>query len=279
MKKNSVFSLLLLFSLILIVLNDLIDMRLLREICIYPVRPFQNASDFISDVLSAQKFSSEILSSYTENSLKYRSNEAYMTENAELRKMLGLLSRGSFEMTAAEVSGGDFSGYTKLLVNKGKADGVEIQMAVVFLNGIVGKITDAGEHYSEVQTMRDINFKIGVTDKERKNFLIAQYYRSGLLITYDMSRNIEFHTGDTLYSSGIGGVFPPGVPVGTVKDSGNSKDGEKYFLLLPCENLTAVRFVFIVQKKPDFPVKEYMVRKDMKKLGIIGWYTVFRREK
>jgi len=193
--------------------------------------------------------------------------------------MLGLLSQGKFEMMTAKVTGGNISTYTELIINKGSIDGIDIQMPVMFLNGIVGKVIDVKEHYSKIQTIMDINFKIGVTDGKRSNFLISEYYKNGLLITYDISQSMSLMIGDTLFSSGIGGVFPAGVPVGTVKQSGSRRDGETFFVLLPCENLNSVRFVFIIMKRLDFPVKEYMILDNVEKIGEIGWYDILRRKK
>jgi len=279
MKKNVVFALLMLLTLLVIVLNDAVDMNLLKTICIYPIRPFQNTVSFISDVISARKFSNEIMTTFADQSLIYRANQNYLQENLELRRMLGLLSQGKFEMMTAEVTGGDFSAYTELIINKGSIDGIDIQMPVMFLNGIVGKVIDVKEHYSKIQTIMDINFKIGVTDGKRSNFLISEYYKNGLLITYDISQSMSLMIGDTLFSSGIGGVFPAGVPVGTVKQSGSRRDGETFFVLLPCENLNSVRFVFIIMKRLDFPVKEYMILDNVEKIGEIGWYDILRRKK
>jgi len=81
MKKNVVFALLMLLTLLVIVLNDAVDMNLLKTICIYPIRPFQNTVSFISDVISARKFSNEIMTTFADQSLIYRANQNYLQEN------------------------------------------------------------------------------------------------------------------------------------------------------------------------------------------------------
>lgn len=144
--------------------------------------------------------------------------KALEQENAQLRELHTTMAPLVRKWLVAEVIGVD-SGTLRqrLIINKGAHDGVHLNQAVVDGAGVLGQVAHVGPWSSEV---------ILITDPEHA--LPVQLMRSGLrtiavgsgnedelLLPY-LAANSDVKSGDVLMSSGLGGIFPAGFPVGHI---------------------------------------------------------------
>ena len=111
-----------------------------------------------------------------------------------------------------------------LILNKGKADGIEPEMAVVSNDGVVGIVHQVTEHFSQVMSV--LNLKLPVSCKFKKNQYFGSFLWSGFDYEIGSLNNIPLHLqvnkGDTLITTGYG-VFPENIPVGYVVSSEKGK--------------------------------------------------------
>ncbi|HTH96315.1 MAG TPA: rod shape-determining protein MreC [Stellaceae bacterium] len=111
-------------------------------------------------------------------------------------------------------AGGVFS--RNLLVDRGSADGVAPGQGVLTGTGLIGRIAEVGSHTSRVLLMTDLNSRIPVSiEPEHTRAILAGDNSDQLQLSY-LPPHTEVRPGDRIVTSGDGGVFPPGIPVGSV---------------------------------------------------------------
>ena len=137
-----------------------------------------------------------------------------------------------------------------LIINKGKRDGIAVDMGVVTDRGIIGYILSAGEKYSKVSSILDIDNMASGTLTGSNTFGIQWDGKSPRkIILHDIPVHTSFTYGDTVVSSGYSLIYPPGIPVGTV--SGQMlRDGVNYDLTIDLfEEFSRLRQVYVVSRR------------------------------
>ncbi len=103
-----------------------------------------------------------------------------------------------------------------MILNAGKAHGVQPGEAVLDARGLVGRILVAGESTSWVIPLKDINSRIPVTIGAQNAQAIVVGNNSEFPGLETLSQRANIKSGDLIVTSGDGGLLPPGLPVGTV---------------------------------------------------------------
>lgn len=115
-------------------------------------------------------------------------------------------------------------------LDKGRADGVAPEMAVVDHNGIVGIVTVVNEHNAVAISV--LNTKLHISCKVKDTDCFGSLVWDGRNARYamleEMPRHVEFAPGDTIVTSGFSAVFPEGIMVGTIHDYARQKDDNFY---------------------------------------------------
>lgn len=177
-------------------------------------------------------------------------NEELAAENARLRELLGYSEEAPYELAAARVVARDRERWRDcIVIDKGTAHGVEKNAAVLGPYGIVGRVTSASLHSSAVMLISDPQSALSGRVQESRALVSVEGSSrpDGLLKFECLESGDRVKVGDLVITSGLGGVFPPGLVVGRVhsveKDFyGISDTG----LLTPASNLMSVESVFVV---------------------------------
>ena len=171
----------------------------------------------------------------------------HLTELLELRDVLGA------DAIAANVIGSDATGISHtLILGQGSASGLRPGMAVLSNEGVVGRIIETSPHASRVLLIDDHNSALdGFDQRSRARGIIAGLVDDGVIMKYvDRSQDIKAH--DTIVTSGLDGIFPRGLLVGTV--SGVHREGPGLFLVVqlsPAVSFRELEQVLVVrQQKP-----------------------------
>lgn len=139
------------------------------------------------------------------------------SENARLRQLLKLVPDPAVSFVSARVianSGGSF--VRSVLVDAGARDGVMRGQAAITGAGLVGRITEVGQRSARILLLSDLNSRIPVTvDGSRERAVLAGDNADRPQLLYLPARS-EVKIGDRIVTSGNGGIFPPGLPVGVV---------------------------------------------------------------
>jgi rod shape-determining protein MreC len=139
------------------------------------------------------------------------------TENAELRNLTNYYPEATAWFTTGEVIGTAGGAYSRnLLINRGSADGVAKGQAVASGEGLVGRIAEIGGRASRVLLLTDLNSRIPVSlDSTHERAILAGDNTDQPQLIY-LPPHAKPQLGDKIVTSGDGGVFPPGLVVGSV---------------------------------------------------------------
>jgi rod shape-determining protein MreC len=162
--------------------------------------------------------------------------------------MLGFDLQIPYKLVPAEVIGLK-PGLTSrsIVVNAGQDKGAQINMPVVTADGIVGKIIDVALKTSVVQLIIDHNCKVSVIDQNTRAMGIIRWQGGKFLEMGDVPVENDVAVGDTIISSGLGGIFPPSLLVGTVVYSLDSEGRLfKDIKIQPSVDFGTLEEVFIV---------------------------------
>jgi rod shape-determining protein MreC len=138
-------------------------------------------------------------------------------ENEQLRGLLKLVPEAAVSYVTARVianAGGAF--VRSLMVNAGSDSGVARGQAAITGEGLVGRVSEVGRGTSRVLLMTDLNSRIPVTiDGSHEQAVLAGDNSERPRLQY-LTGSAPLKIGDRVVTSGQGGVFPPGLPVGLV---------------------------------------------------------------
>ncbi|OGS27392.1 MAG: rod shape-determining protein MreC [Elusimicrobia bacterium RIFOXYB2_FULL_48_7] len=178
------------------------------------------------DIVSFVKIHQENRSLKEEiNKLRYveTQNESLRKENSDLTSMLGLSKKSQQKMVAARVISRDPScWYKTFIINKGRSSGINSNMPVImFANNeinLVGRVADATKTTAKILLLTDSVSYVPVKNiRTQETGLIKGEEKSMLLLDYLLPFS-DVRIGDRIVTSGIGEVFPEGLPVGVVHE-------------------------------------------------------------
>ena len=150
-----------------------------------------------------------------------------VVERAELE----FLSR--YELIPAKVVSNSIDRTDNLMtIDRGRKDGVEVDMGVACGNGVVGVVYLVSDHYSVVMPVLNYHSRISCSIRHRGYFGYLKWSGGDASIAYveDVPRHAKFKRGDWVETSGYSSIFPPGVLVGKIVEVYNSRDGLSYKL-------------------------------------------------
>ena len=140
-------------------------------------------------------------------------------DNKQLRGLLKAVPENSVSYITARVIGNSGGAYVRtILVNTGSEDHVARGQAAMTGEGLVGRLTEVGSRASRVLLITDLNSRVPVTiEGSRASAVLAGDNSERPRLMY-MPSGDSTKIGDRVVTSGEGGVFPPGLPVGVVAE-------------------------------------------------------------
>jgi rod shape-determining protein MreC len=141
-------------------------------------------------------------------------------ENARLRRLLDLRQRHPYSLLAADVAGRSLDRFGgSLTLSKGTEDGVFANRAIVTPEGLVGRVERATAHQARVLTLlhRDCAVAARVERSRVEGVLRWDFGDHPTLHLLYVSSQEDVKEGDRILTSGLGGIFPEGIRVGTVE--------------------------------------------------------------
>ncbi len=186
-----------------------------------PVVLIQAGSQYFSSMTAAQAVQEEALKKRNLQSQRANQVEQLSLENARLRKLLGLRERLQSSGMAAQVLYDAADPYSrKVFIDKGMADKVGLGSPVLDEAGVLGQVTRVYPLVSEVTLITDRDHAIPVlntrTGARGVAFGDISTHADALELRF-MAANADVAAGDLLTTSGVDGVYPPGLPVARVE--------------------------------------------------------------
>jgi rod shape-determining protein MreC len=150
-------------------------------------------------------------------------------ENIRLRGLLRMAQGLKSMQVAANVIGYDPSNWVQVItIDKGKRDGVEIEMAVLEGNGVVGQVIAAGLKSARVLLLTDHTSGIdAIVQESRARGVLEGLGRFRCKLSYVPVQE-EVEVGDRVITSGMDGIFPKGLVLGIVSSVGEKESGKLF---------------------------------------------------
>jgi len=180
-------------------------------------------------------------------------NRALEIENRILSEMLNYVAPPEADFVTAKVVAEEGTAFAhSLTVYVGGGRKVSKGQVVISDKGVVGRVEEAGVRYAKIAMINNINSKISVMIEESRirGMMVGQNDVWPELVFLPLDAKIN--VGDKVITSGIGGVFPAGLPVGTVASI--DKSGIK---IKPANDLSRLEYVMIVDYKLPDPAEEF----------------------
>lgn len=145
-------------------------------------------------------------------------------ENKRLETLLELKRKSEFKTIAARVIGRDPSHWSLfIMLNRGTKDGVREDVSLLSPDGLVGKIVSAGPNSSRAILLTDRQSRVSaINQRTRDGGLIEGTGGLFLKMTF-LDRGADIQVGDTIVSSGLGEIYPKGIPIGRVQSVGEDE--------------------------------------------------------
>lgn len=138
-------------------------------------------------------------------------------ENERLKKILKFQEDFAIKTTVARVIAKDVTTeFRSVRINRGSDQGIRKNMAVLTHDGVVGRVLRVTAQTADVVTLLDFQSAVDVVvERSRARGIVAGLSDQLCELKYAL-RTDDIQVGDILVSSGLGGIFPKGVPVGVV---------------------------------------------------------------
>ncbi len=175
-------------------------------------------------------------------------------QNERLKELLATQRSLELNVQLARVIGVDLGGSPhRLMLNLGAREGVHQGQAVIDAHGVMGQVIEVLPTTSVVMLVTDPNHAVPVTVERTGLRTVAFGSRDGGMLSLpNVPMAADVRAGDKLLTSGLGGRFPPGFPVGEVREVGQSPSG--MFLeahARPTADLDRSEYVLLLHDQPE----------------------------
>lgn len=180
--------------------------------------------------------------------------ESIKRENEQFREFLQLKENNpDYDFETATVIGRDStSRFGSFTIDKGSVDGIEVADPVITSDGLVGIVWEVGLTYSHVRTVIDISVDVGVYSISTRDSGIVSgditLSSEGLCKLRYLPKNSGISAGELIVTSGIGGVFPKNLVVGTVRSIELDSNGLSLSAAIePAADIAGVTDVLVIK--------------------------------
>lgn len=208
-----------------------------------PVEAAGQAGGYFTSLHSAQQNEAAALQRLAGQAVRAQQVEQLSLENQRLRELLSMRERIGTTAMGAQVLYDAADPYArKVVIDRGQTHGIEAGSPVIDDSGVLGQVTRVYPLVSEVTLLTDrdqaipvLNVRTGV-----RSVAYGQQAANGdaLELRYTLA-NADINQGDLLTTSGVDGVYPPGLPVARVVQV--ERRAESSFTRIVCEPLARVQ--------------------------------------
>lgn len=234
----------------------------IEKICNVFVMPIQNGftylknkmsgnDSFFADMDTLKSENEDLKKKNSELEQSLRELEIIKAENDTLKEYVNLKDKYTdYTTVPADVINRDISNYSStIIINVGSDDGIKEEMTVIADSGLVGHVISVTNNTAKVQTIVDtasaVTSKISTTEDtivvqgtlEDKSTLRANFIPTDAVVLQ----------GDTVETSGIGGIYPKGIHIGTITEVVNTNNiTDRYAIVQTAVDFNKLNTVLVI---------------------------------
>jgi len=206
---------------------------------------------FFTDINNLQEENKQLKEKNSELEKALRELEIIKSENSTLKEYVNLKDKyAEYTTVPGYVINKDISNYSNtIIINIGSKDGIKENMPVISDQGLVGYIISVTDSTSKVQTIIDTASAVSCTISTTRDTLIARGTLSGqstLKATY-IPTDATVLQGDSVETSGLGGIYPKGIHIGTIKQVVSTKNiTDRYAIIETAVDFSKLETVLVI---------------------------------
>ena len=213
-----------------------------------------NNDQEISDIDSLKNENKELRDENTKLKEAERELEVLKSENNTLKDYLNLKNKyADYSTIPAYIVERTYSNYDKIvIINVGSKDGIDINMPVISESGLVGHVISVTENSAKVQTIIDTASTVSSTISTADESILVKGTISNneQLKASSIPANATVLQGDAVVTSGLGGIYPKGILIGTIKEIVNTKNQtDRYANIQTATNFNTLQTVLVLTAK------------------------------
>ena len=153
----------------------------------------------------------------TTDNLKLRQSEGDLRR---LRSLLAYSEQFNMKTSMAQTIMLDTAGrFKSIIIDKGAADGVQVNDAIVNASGLIGRVVLVTNDLAKVQLITDNNSSVGALVERTRRQGVVRGNGTTAVQMFDIPSLSDVRPGDTVLTAGIDGIYPKGIPLGVVTRS------------------------------------------------------------
>lgn len=150
-------------------------------------------------------------------SLLLQDYEEILKENNRIRKLLNLKLKDKKTLKLANIIGKSPDMWHKELISDiGLNEDIKVNNTVISYNGLIGRIKEVNDRSSKVQTISDPSVWVSVQNNRSRSTCMLKSDLNNKAKLYYLNDKSDFKVNDIIITSGLGGLYPKGIPVGIV---------------------------------------------------------------
>jgi rod shape-determining protein MreC len=182
--------------------------------------------------------------------VRLQEERALAQQARSLEQLLELRKNAELATVAATVIGGSASpDFRTITIDKGTADGVRPDMAVIAPAGVVGRIITPSARASKVQLLVDRNAAAGALVERSRAHGVVEGTGGTLRMNY-VSGTADVRVDDTVVTSGIDGIYPKGFVIGQIESIQRGTSDFGAIALRPAVDFSSIEAVLVVTTPP-----------------------------
>lgn len=211
-------------------------------------------STFFTDISNLKEENENLKEQNSKLEQSLRELENIRTENETLKEYLGLTEKyGEYKTVPGYVINKDISNYSKtIIINIGKKDGIKEKMTVIADEGLVGYVISVTDNTAKVRTIVDTSSSISCLMSTNKDSIVCKGTldsNSQLKAMY-ISTDANLIQGDSVDTSGLGGIYPKGIHVGTISKIIATKNiTDRYAIIETAVDFSKLNTVLVVKSE------------------------------
>jgi rod shape-determining protein MreC len=185
--------------------------------------------------------------------VRLQEQRALAARTTRLQDLLELKQSAAIPTIAAEVIAGNANpGVRQITIDRGTADGVQANMAVISPRGVVGRVIGhPSAHAARVQLIIDHSAAAGaLTERTRAGGMVTGGDRQPPLAMELVSNLADVKSGDVVVTSGVDGIFPKGYIIGTVEGADRGPGLYRAITVRPAVDFSSLEEVLVVLVPP-----------------------------
>lgn len=219
----------------------------------YLKNKIQGNTSFFSDINKIKEENQKLKQANSELEVKLRELESLKAENTTLQEYVNLAKKYSeYNTIPAYIINRDVSNYSStIIINVGTDDGVDVNMTVISDKGLVGHIISVTKRTAKVQVIVDAASTVSATMSSSNESIVCKGTIDNnkvLRATY-IPTGAELIQGDSIVTSGMGGIYPKGIHIGTIKEIVTTRNSmDRYAIIEPAVDFSKTYTVLVIKK-------------------------------